>query len=390
MRWALPLAAGAGGFCVAIVSLAVVERLRRPLESRCIATTNTEPISASSALLDTWREDGGRAGQELPCEELEGQLQLPDLPDSLLVLISDILDNESLCRLSMTCRRLHAVSCDWSLWKRRFEREFFRMRKRTILGMDVEAFDWKAYYAQWLQSYNKAPNKLSWCLGQQQDSASDDGSRALEQGMCMTGSRLAALYPRWISVDHAAADRLLGELKGNERAFVRCIRDEEDGDLHWSVPDLSLEVLHGMRLLHIAAARGCLALCKMAVKMGADLDALSSWVDGERTAMHFAARNGCCTVIRFLFASGASLSTVDYHGQTALHWAVTNGHVAAAELLAKLGSDVNALTHANEHPLDLALILPHPTSDAMHAMLISLGAKYASRYLDGEERYATA
>lgn len=200
------------------------------------------------------------------------------------------------------------------MWKRRFEREFFRMRKRTLLGMDVEAFGWKAYYAQWLLSYSKAQDKLSWCLGQQ-DAAAEDGSRTVEQGMCMTGSRLARHYRRWIRVDQTAAGRLLGELKGNERAFVRCVSDEEDGTLIWSVPDLSMELLHGMRLLHIAAARGCLALCKMAVKMGADIDALSSWVDGERTALHFAARNGCSTVIKFLFGSGASLSAVDYHGQ---------------------------------------------------------------------------
>ena len=73
-----------------------------------------------------------------------------------------------------------------------------------------------------------------------------------------------------------------------------------------------------------------------------------------RTAMMFAAANGCGDAVRALAKAGADVRFQDDDGLTALHFAVMAGDDAMVETLLELGCPAAAPTVALDTPLHIA------------------------------------
>jgi ankyrin repeat protein len=73
-----------------------------------------------------------------------------------------------------------------------------------------------------------------------------------------------------------------------------------------------------------------------------------------RTALHAAAQRGNLAVIRLLLASGAEIDHRDIEGQTALHLAVRAGHLEVVRELLNHRASINAQTRTGYTPLHIA------------------------------------
>ncbi|ACE05975.1 hypothetical protein Aasi_0574 [Candidatus Amoebophilus asiaticus 5a2] len=116
--------------------------------------------------------------------------------------------------------------------------------------------------------------------------------------------------------------------------------------------------------LHFAARNGCLAMVKLLVQNGADLEAKSSTYYNTSTPLSLAIVNGYSEVVDFLIEQGATLTEkmkclIDIQRSnniypTLLHFAAENNDTRLAYLLINNGANVNVKDRNGNTPIDLA------------------------------------
>ena len=97
----------------------------------------------------------------------------------------------------------------------------------------------------------------------------------------------------------------------------------------------------GMTCLMMAAANGHLAICRLLIDKGAQVEAKDSigW-----TPLHLAALRGHVEIVRLLCDHGADVEArTIYGGWRPLHWAAINGHISVVkELIEERNAEINA------------------------------------------------
>jgi ankyrin repeat protein len=79
---------------------------------------------------------------------------------------------------------------------------------------------------------------------------------------------------------------------------------------------------YGKTLLHIAARRNFVGLCRWLLWLGANVNRTDIL---DRTALHYAAQQGAMESAQLLIAHGANLDAKDWKGRTPLDFAETEG-----------------------------------------------------------------
>jgi len=98
---------------------------------------------------------------------------------------------------------------------------------------------------------------------------------------------------------------------------------------------------HGLRPLHFAAQYdGTAAITKLLLENGANIDSRCS--SQKRTALQYAAMNGCLEIVKLLLEHKADVN-MDTSSRTALQAASEGGHLEAVKLLLEHKADVNAM-----------------------------------------------
>uniref|UniRef100_A0A671KUR6 Uncharacterized protein n=1 Tax=Sinocyclocheilus anshuiensis TaxID=1608454 RepID=A0A671KUR6_9TELE len=108
---------------------------------------------------------------------------------------------------------------------------------------------------------------------------------------------------------------------------------------------------NGRTPLHLAAYKGHIAVVRILLAAGCDLDIQD---DGDQTALHRAAVVGNADVISALIQEGCALDRQDKDGNTALHEAAWHGFSQSVKLLVKAGANVHAKNKAGNTALHLA------------------------------------
>uniref|UniRef100_A0A672JT74 Ankyrin repeat domain-containing protein 6-like n=1 Tax=Sinocyclocheilus grahami TaxID=75366 RepID=A0A672JT74_SINGR len=108
---------------------------------------------------------------------------------------------------------------------------------------------------------------------------------------------------------------------------------------------------NGRTPLHLAAYKGHIAVVRILLAAGCDLDIQD---DGDQTALHRAAVLGNADVISALIQEGCALDRQDKDGNTALHEAAWHGFSQSVKLLVKAGANVHAKNKAGNTALHLA------------------------------------
>jgi ankyrin repeat protein len=109
----------------------------------------------------------------------------------------------------------------------------------------------------------------------------------------------------------------------------------------------------GSTPLHRAAQEGGMALVKLLLASGADVNAQDNY---GNTPLHEAALNGHKEVVALLLTCKADFNARNKNGETPLHRAAMTGHNDVAELLLANGADVNAKDNGSTTPLQLAVV----------------------------------
>ncbi len=116
--------------------------------------------------------------------------------------------------------------------------------------------------------------------------------------------------------------------------------------------------------LHNAAVSGDLVQIKKLLSTGYDIESLDSeptsaheWPKG--TALHWAAKSGKISVVKYLIDTGANLNTRTYAGdcmvvETPLDYALWNGQKEIVVMLLDAGADVESAGHNFHWPLQIA------------------------------------
>ncbi|RXN18598.1 ankyrin repeat domain-containing 6 [Labeo rohita] len=118
-------------------------------------------------------------------------------------------------------------------------------------------------------------------------------------------------------------------------------------------------VKNGRTPLHLAAYKGHIAVVRILLAAGCDLDIQD---DGDQTALHRAAVVGNGDVISALIQEGCALDRQDKDGNTALHEAAWHGFSQSVKLLVKAGANVHAKNKAGNTALHLACQNGHAQS----------------------------
>ena len=82
-------------------------------------------------------------------------------------------------------------------------------------------------------------------------------------------------------------------------------------------------------------------------------------LEGGRTPLHNASRDGDLDEVRRLLEAGADIEARDNEGETPLHDACWNGHLEIARLLLDRGADATAVDNDGETPFGLAIEYDH-------------------------------
>ncbi|KAJ3113985.1 Protein kinase C signaling pathway involved MAPKK protein [Phlyctochytrium bullatum] len=104
--------------------------------------------------------------------------------------------------------------------------------------------------------------------------------------------------------------------------------------------------------LHVAAARGHVAVCQLLLQMGAEIDCRGNL---KRTPLNWAAIEGHLPVIQLLCEKGADAECRNEYGYTPLHHAAFWGHVDIVRFLVERGAaDIDCRTNLRDTPLHAA------------------------------------
>ncbi len=97
---------------------------------------------------------------------------------------------------------------------------------------------------------------------------------------------------------------------------------------------------YGWTCLHVASYHGHLAICRLLIDKGAQLDAMSA---GVLTPLHWAVTTDNLRLVRLLCDHGADIEAKDSNGWTPLQSAAYNGLISIMkELVEERNADINA------------------------------------------------
>jgi len=97
---------------------------------------------------------------------------------------------------------------------------------------------------------------------------------------------------------------------------------------------------YGRTCLMIASDNGHLAICRLLIDKGAQLEAKNS---GGDTPLLWAAFGGHIEMIRLMCDHGADVEARSESGRRPLHWAAINGHISVVkELIEERNAEINA------------------------------------------------
>ncbi|XP_051511297.1 ankyrin repeat domain-containing protein 6-like isoform X2 [Myxocyprinus asiaticus] len=116
---------------------------------------------------------------------------------------------------------------------------------------------------------------------------------------------------------------------------------------------------NGRTPLHLAAYKGHVAVVRILLAAGCDLDIQD---DGDQTALQRAAVVGNTDVISALIQEGCALDRQDKNGNTALHEAAWHGFSQSLKLLVKAGANVHTKNKAGNTALHLTCQNGHAQS----------------------------
>eukprot|EP00656_Telonema_subtile_P021621 TRINITY_DN2264_c0_g3_i1.p1 TRINITY_DN2264_c0_g3~~TRINITY_DN2264_c0_g3_i1.p1 ORF type:complete len:2123 (-),score=697.61 TRINITY_DN2264_c0_g3_i1:197-6565(-) len=114
----------------------------------------------------------------------------------------------------------------------------------------------------------------------------------------------------------------------------------------------------GNSSLHCASSSGNLVVVRTLVERGHSNIALAQ--NSGCTPLHFAAKEGCDDVCRYLISTGAPLDATDSDGQTVLHYSCLGGHTNVSSYLLEEGCDVESKSKNGSTPLHCAATRGHP------------------------------
>ncbi|TVU06262.1 hypothetical protein EJB05_49464, partial [Eragrostis curvula] len=123
----------------------------------------------------------------------------------------------------------------------------------------------------------------------------------------------------------------------------------------------------GWTVLHFAAARGHLNVCKFLVEESR-LDVNCATADGE-TPIALAAAAGAVSLLRYLVDHGGRPATPNSMGRTPLHNAAQNGHTEAVILLLSEGVDVDPIINSRNGGMPLIMAAGKGHDQAVKVLL---------------------
>ena len=127
------------------------------------------------------------------------------------------------------------------------------------------------------------------------------------------------------------------------------------------------EDVHGWTCLMAAAANGYLAICRLLLDKGAQVEAKSS----GGTPLHYAAGKGYIEIVRLLCDRGADVEARCNGGWRPLHWAAYKGRISVVkELVEERNAEINARMDDGDTALTYARINDKPD---IAAYLVSRG-----------------
>ncbi|MFO1257926.1 MAG: ankyrin repeat domain-containing protein [Gammaproteobacteria bacterium] len=117
--------------------------------------------------------------------------------------------------------------------------------------------------------------------------------------------------------------------------------------------------------LHHAASQGKVAVLKILIEGGSDLEARAH----GKTPLHLAAASGRSRAVRALIRSGANLEARDDENMTPLHLAALWGHKAVVRSLVEGGANINATFTENAHDIPIVLAFENDQDDIVQYFL---------------------
>ena len=146
---------------------------------------------------------------------------------------------------------------------------------------------------------------------------------------------------------------------------VQCVDEHSDPSLHFNKSPL-----------HIACAKGQMAMARALLKRGADRMALDNT---QKTPLHCAAVAGALSCVILLVGrpekpllTPEQMEAVDSIGFMALHYAAFGGHEKVCGVLLAVGARLDAITKAGSTPLSLAQA-EHPDNASLTELLSGRG-----------------
>jgi len=81
---------------------------------------------------------------------------------------------------------------------------------------------------------------------------------------------------------------------------------------------------------------------------------------GKKTALHFAATNGCVKTVTFLLDAGADPHPLCCDMRTPMHYAAENGHADVIVVLLNNGANPDMKNYTSQTPAHLTAVFDHP------------------------------
>ncbi|GAP89886.1 putative ankyrin repeat protein [Rosellinia necatrix] len=159
----------------------------------------------------------------------------------------------------------------------------------------------------------------------------------------------------WLA-DANGHNAAIGAILRNDTSILKLIDEQSKSrnlatiwDQTWKSPS---ESISGANAFHLAARTGSMDCMKLYMDEKW-LTSLDSVDDSIQTPMHYAARYGQQSIIRFLHDHGCDVNSISRDGKSPLHLAAENGQLGAADELLGLGAEIKIDKHELS-PLDYA------------------------------------